>query len=164
MHLLDTSTFLWRPRFSTFWHASLLIFSQWTGTATFKNLGSQFYKKKSAGIIVEHDFISPFSIFSISSPHPPKEKIKTVARWTKHLSHKIQEKNVSFPSILPNKKQELPSKDPRFSRFGVTDPISLGMPTQVGGSTVFCWEFLVTLKKSCGSEYQRELLRNIYMF
>lgn len=146
MHLIDTSTFLWRPQFSTFWHASLLIFSQWTGTATFKHLGSQFYKKKSAGIIVEHDFISPFSIFFHLFP-PPPQKNQNCSKMNKTSQPQNPGKTFhTFPSILPKKKQELPSKDPRFSRFGVTDPISLGMPTQVGGSTVFCWEFLVTLK------------------
>lgn len=87
-------------------------------------------------------FIAPFSIFF--HQHPLKRHPKINKQYQPQNPGKAFH---TFPSILPNKKQELPSKDLRFSRFGVTDPISLGMPTQVGGSTLFfCWVFLVTLK------------------
>lgn len=166
MHLLDTSTFLWRPRFSTFWHASLLISSSEQEQQRLNIWDHGFSRKNQQVSLWIMILFHLFPYFSISSPHPQKNQNCSKMNKTSQPQNPGKAFH-TFPSILPNKKQELPSKDSQFSRFGVTDPISLGMPTQVGRKhVVFLLGIFGDIEKSCGSEYQREpLIRNyLYVF
>lgn len=165
MHLLDTSTFLWRPRFSTFWHASLLISSSeqeeqrlniWDHSFTRKN------QQVSLWIMISFHL---FPYFSISSPHSPK-KIKAVPRWTKHLSHKIPGKHFT----LFHQSSQTKSNDFHRRIRGLHRQVwcnwshLLGHAnTGWGKHVVFLLGIFGDIEKSCGSEYQRELLRNVYM-
>ena len=148
MHLLDTSTFLGRPRFSTFWHASLLISSSEQEQQRLNIWDHSETRKKQQVSLWIMILFHLFLYFSISSPRPPNKKSKLFQDEQKYQPQNPGKKR--FSSINPPKQKARTSIEGSavyIARFGVTDPISLGMPTQVGGSTLFfCWVFLVTLK------------------